>query len=98
VTLLSVCDRLATRGADSSRAIARHLALAEPMLAEALRWRASGPPRPPLRGDELTLELGIAPGPRIGLLLEVLVEADWAGELSSREQALALARRVLESL
>ncbi len=98
VTLLSVSDRLATRGEGSERAIARHLELARPMLEQALAWRAAGPPRPPLNGNELTLELGIAPGPDIGRLLELLVEADWAGELAGRDDALAMARELLSSL
>ncbi len=68
VTLLSVADRLATRGDNSERAIARHLALARTMLPEALAWEAN-PPRPPVRGDELARALGIAPGPQVGGLL-----------------------------
>ena len=52
VTVLSVADRLATRGDNSERAIARHLELARQLLGEALAW-AADPPRPPIRGDEL---------------------------------------------
>ena len=40
VTLLSIADRLATRGRNAEEAIASHLALARPLLEEALR-----PPR-----------------------------------------------------
>ncbi len=92
VTLLSVADRLATRGDRAQEAIAAHLAVAEGMLGDALRWRAQGPPRPLLRGDELARELGLAPGPRLGALLEQLAEAQFAGEVATREQALAHAR------
>ena len=92
VTLLSVADRLATRGDRAQEAIAAHLAVAEGMLGDALRWRAHGPPAPLLRGDELARELGIQPGPRLGALLEQLAEARFAGELTTREQALAYAR------
>ena len=53
VTLLSVADRLATRGDRAGESIDAHLRLARPMLADALRWRADGPPRPLWRGDEL---------------------------------------------
>jgi poly(A) polymerase len=49
VTLLSVADRLATRGDNSERAIAKHVALARTMLTDALAWEAN-PPRPPVRG------------------------------------------------
>ena len=92
VTLLSVCDRLATRGARAEQAIEAHLALARHMLGDALRWREEGPPKPLLRGDELAQELGIALGPRVGELLEGLVRAQYTGEVSTREQALAYAR------
>ncbi len=97
VTLLSVCDRLATRGADSETAIRAHLTLAGAMLGDALRWREQGPPRPLWRGDELAAELKIATGPRVGELLAELARAQFAGGVSTREQALELARRSLKS-
>ncbi len=97
VTLLSLADRLATRGERSQDAIAAHLDLARRMLGDALRWRADGPPPALLRGDELAAELGIGAGPRIGTLLEALSEARYAGELATREEALARARELLDS-
>jgi putative nucleotidyltransferase with HDIG domain len=96
VTLLSIADRLATRGDRAQEAVRAHLALAGGMLADALRWRAEGPPEPLLRGDELAGALGIATGPRVGELLEQLAEAQYAGELQSREQALDYARRLAQ--
>jgi putative nucleotidyltransferase with HDIG domain len=92
VTLLSVCDRLATRGAKAEQAIEAHLALARGMLDDALRWREGGPPKPLLRGDELAQELGIALGPRVGELLEDLARAQYTGEVGTREQAIAFVR------
>ena len=62
VTLLSVADRLATRGDRAEQAIEAHLAVARAMLGDALRWRGDGPPRPLVRGDELARALGIAEG------------------------------------
>jgi putative nucleotidyltransferase with HDIG domain len=95
VTLLSIADRLATRGDRSEEAIAVHLQLARALLPDALAWRASGPPRSLLRGDELARELGISSGPRLGALLESLLEASYAGEIATREEALAYARGLL---
>ena len=95
VTVLSVADRLATRGDRSEEAIAKHLELADAMLGEALRWAAE-PPRPPVRGDELARELGIAPGPELGRILAELEEAAFANEISSRDEAIARARALLE--
>ncbi len=91
VTVLSVADRLATRGENADVAIERHLALARAMMADALRWRADRP-RPPVRGDELARALGLAPGPALGVLLQELEEAAYAGEIGSPEEALELAR------
>jgi poly(A) polymerase len=89
VTLLSVADRLATRGDRAQEAIEAHLRVAEGMLGDALRWRAEGQDEPLLRGDELGSHLDIAPGPRIGALLAELAEAQYAGEITTREQAFA---------
>jgi poly(A) polymerase len=96
VTLLSVADRLATRGERAQEAIDAHLRLAKDVLADALRWRAEGPPGPLLRGDELARELGIATGPQVGALLEELAASRYAGELSTRAEAIAHARAFLE--
>lgn len=95
VTLLSIADRLATRGATASEAIEKHMRLAGPMMADALRWHEHGPPRPLVRGDRLAQELGIEPGPRIGELLEALCQAQYAGEVGNAEGALAYARSLL---
>jgi poly(A) polymerase len=92
VTLLSCADRLATRGENADRAIDAHLELARELMAAALEWRREGPPRVPVRGDELAEELGIEPGPELGRLLAELEEAAYAGEVTDREGAVELAR------
>jgi poly(A) polymerase len=97
VTLLSVADRLATRGDRAQESIAAHLRVARQLLAHALPFRAGGPPAPLWRGDELARTLSIALGPRVGQLLEELTEAQYAGEVLTREQALAYARSLIEN-
>ncbi len=96
VSLLSIADRLATRGRGADVAIDRHLALARELIADALQWRARRP-RPPVNGDELVAELGLAPGPQLGELLRELEQAAYAGEIASRADALACARELLAS-
>ncbi len=96
VTVLSVADRLATRGDNSERAIAVHLELARQMLAEALAW-VQDPPRPPVRGDELARALGIKPGPIVGDLLAELEAASFSGEVATPEEAIARARELIAS-
>jgi tRNA nucleotidyltransferase/poly(A) polymerase len=97
VTLLTVADRLATRGRKADEAIARHLELARQLLAAALAERAAGRRAPLVRGDELAAALGLAPGPPLGRLLAELEAAAFAGEIRTREEAIAHARRTLAS-
>jgi len=51
--------------------------------------RAADPAGPLVRGDEL----GVPPGPEIGRLLALIEEERAAGTISSRDEALALARK-----
>jgi len=95
VTLLTVADRLATRGRNAEPAIAAHLALAREVLEHAFAVRAAGAPAPLVPGDELAAELGMRPGPQLGELLRALEEDRYAGEISTREEALARARERL---
>jgi poly(A) polymerase len=95
VTLLSVADRLATRGRKADEAIARHLELARTVLAAALERRATGQQPPLVRGDELAAELGIPRGPELGALMDQIAEARFAGEVTTRTEAIAFARNAL---
>ena len=96
VTLLGIADRLATLGRKHEEAIARHLEVALPMLADALAWHTAGPPPPLMRGDVLAAELGIEPGPRLGDLLAAIAEAQYAGEVGTPAQAVDEGRRLLQ--
>jgi poly(A) polymerase/tRNA nucleotidyltransferase (CCA-adding enzyme) len=53
-------------------------------------------PLPLVDGHLLMRRLGIKPGPRLGALIEYLMEAQAAGEIKSEEEALALAASWLE--
>jgi putative nucleotidyltransferase with HDIG domain len=95
VTLLTVADRLSARGSGpfaTEEAIEGHLALAREMLAAALDWQRHGPPPALLRGDELAREVGLEPGPELGELLAELEAARYAGEISTRAEAIEHAR------
>jgi poly(A) polymerase len=96
VTLLTVADRLSARGVGpiaSPEMVEGHLSLARQLIAAALDWRREGPPAPLLRGDELAAELGIAAGPQLGELLAALEAAQYAGEVTTRAEAVEFARR-----
>jgi putative nucleotidyltransferase with HDIG domain len=97
VTLLTIADRLSARGTGpfaTEEAVEAHLALARDMLGPAFEWRRNGPPRPLLRGDEIAGELGVPPGPELGQLLAELEAAQYAGEIATRDQAIAHARQI----
>ncbi len=52
-------------------------------------------PRPLVDGEELMAALGLRQGPDVGRLLDHLVEAQAAGDVATRDDALALARDLL---
>ncbi|HEV3000636.1 MAG TPA: HD domain-containing protein [Solirubrobacteraceae bacterium] len=95
--LLSVADRLATRGRKHDEAIGRHLEVVRELLGPALDWHEHGPPPPLVRGNELARALDIAPGPEVGRLLGEIAAAQYAGELTTREDAIRYARGVARS-
>lgn len=100
VTVLTVADRLAARGEGpvaSGEMVEAHLELAREMLGAALEWHHHGPPAPLVDGEELIAELGIEPGPQVGRLLRELEAAQYADEVSSRDEALRYARAEAES-
>jgi putative nucleotidyltransferase with HDIG domain len=96
VVLLSLADHLATWGSNLQEARwARRLEVAETLLTHWFdRYAETVEPPPLLTGGELMAELGLEPGPRIGRLLRTLQEAQAAGEVHTREEALALAKRL----
>jgi tRNA nucleotidyltransferase/poly(A) polymerase len=95
VTLLTVADRLATRGRKAERAIASHVALADAMLDHLLALRAAPAQAPLLRGDELAARLGRSPGPWLGEVLAQLEEDRYAGAVTTPEAAVARARTLV---
>jgi poly(A) polymerase len=57
------------------------------------RYEETVRPRPLLDGQELIRALHLTPGPEVGRLLRLLEEAQAAGHIHTREEALAFARR-----
>ena len=94
--LLGLADHLATWGADlQPERWGRRLQAAAVLLSHYFTRREQTIAPPPLvSGHDIMRELGLGPGPRIGRLLEALAEAQAAGEIETREQALALAGRL----
>lgn len=93
---------------DSPRALHRFRRSTEPWALDALAFvgawrladavlsaRAAEPDRPLLSGDEI-VELGVAPGPEVGRLLDLVAEEHAVGTISTRAEALELVRRSLD--
>ncbi len=93
---LSLADHLATVGPQVSMSGWRHhVALVNYILTKRFQEEEVTSPARLLGGDELMAELNLSPGPLIGRLLETVREAQAAGEISTREEALKLARAAL---
>jgi poly(A) polymerase len=94
---LSLADHLAARGpALDKRQWREHVRITDHVLKR--HFEEPGLSRPPklLDGHDIMKAYGLAPGPRIGKLLEALKEAQAAGEVTDREGALRYIARLLE--
>jgi len=88
--VVSLCDRLATRGEKTSlTSIARHYRLARDVWSGV----AKAPVPRLLSGDDVIELLGIRPGPAVGQALDVLEEEVEAGEVSTVGEARAFLTR-----
>jgi putative nucleotidyltransferase with HDIG domain len=99
VVLLSLADHLATYGPNLQEGRwTRRLEVAETLLTHCFEhYEKTVDPPPLLTGSDLLNELEMSPGPRVGRLLEKVREAQAAGEVRTREEALAFAGRILRS-
>ncbi|MGD2254015.1 MAG: hypothetical protein PVF70_13975 [Anaerolineales bacterium] len=97
VVLLSMAALLAKHsGHPSQEAWSARVDIAKALLEAYFDvWEVSQALPLLVRGDELAQALGVQPGPRLGRLMALVREAQAVGEVSSHEQALAFARRLL---
>lgn len=94
IIVLTVADRLATRGPRTSEsAIRRHLVLAREVADVHFAMVDRGVPAPLMAGDEIARELGREPGPWLAPVVEALREGQAVGAVVTRAQALRLVRR-----
>ena len=93
---LSLADHLGTAGPRvDMENWRRHVAVIDYVLRMRLEERVVVEPPKLVDGDDLMSALGIPPGPRLGELLELVREAQAAGAVITRDDAIALARREL---
>ena len=97
VLLLALADYLASRGPLASMEEWRkHCQLTNHVLTEHDKQQAKILPLELIDGHDIMDKFDLAPGPLIGKLLAMINEAHASGELSTREEALALVHRELE--
>ena len=94
VCLLSLADTLATYGPTLPQTTWSHLVDVIRRLLEAWWEQPEEIISPPalVNGSDLMLQFDLMPGPQVGQLLEMIREAQAAGELHDRAQALAFVR------
>jgi len=93
ILFLSLADHLATRGPHLNLAQWKeHARVVEYVLAQRFQEESLVVPPKLVDGHDLINIFGMSPGPEIGRILEAVREAEAAGELATREQALSYIR------
>jgi poly(A) polymerase len=93
---LSLADHLATRGPHLDLVQWReHAQMVEYVLTQRFQEETVVTPPKLIDGHDLINTFGMSPGPKIGELLETVREAQAAGELTTREEALSYIRDCL---
>lgn len=94
ILFLSLADHLATRGpALEMDNWQEHVEMTQYMLARRFEEETTVSPPKLINGHDLINEFGLAPGPKIGVLLEAVREAQASGEIATKEEALHFVRR-----
>ena len=98
ICLLSLADVLGTYGYTLPQAAWTHQLEVVRSLLEAWweRPEESVAPAPLLTGHDLIESIGLEPGPLIGKILERIREAQATGEIQTQEEALDLARQLVD--
>jgi poly(A) polymerase len=96
ILILALADYLASRGPLVSMGEwERHCQLINYILAEHDKQQVKISPVKLVDGHDLINTFGLTPGPLVGKLLAIVHEAQASGELSNREEALALVQKEL---
>ena len=94
IAILSLADHLATTRGEATADFKRQLALTQQLFVAYFEQHEQVVAPPPLvNGRDLIAQLALQPGPEIGRLLRLIAEAQAAGEIQTRQEALDFARR-----
>ena len=98
ILFLSLADHLATRGKQLDLAKwQEHAQMVAYILAQHFEEESLTVPPKLIDGHDLINLFGLSPGPKIGGMLEAVREAQAAGEVNTKEEALAYTERLLAS-
>lgn len=97
ICILALSDFLGTYGSALPQDKWEHHLIMIRCLLEAWWERPHDQVTPPVlvNGYDVMKECGIPPGPRVGVILEAIREAQAVGQVATREQAIDLARKIL---
>jgi len=96
IFFLSLADHLAARGPTLDINEWRsHAGVVDFALTRHFEEQSVATPRVLIDGNDIIAEFKLSPGPGVGQLLETVREAQAAGELSTRDEALDLIRKTL---
>jgi poly(A) polymerase len=99
ILILALADYLASRGPLASvEEWNSHCRVINYILEEHGKQQAKILPVKLINGHDIISNFGLAPGPLIGQLLAIVDEAHASGELSTREEALALVGKQLSAM
>lgn len=90
-----LADHMATRGPLINIAAWRAQAAWIDALLDTIWGEAAEVTRPLVSGDDIMRALGIGPGPLVGRLLASIGEAQAGGEITTSEEAIALAKKLV---
>ena len=97
ILFLSLADHLATRGPHLDLAQwQEHARIVEYVLTKHFEEESLSVPPKLIDGHDLIKTFGLSPGPRVGELLEAVREAQAAGEVTTRQEALHYVKHLLD--
>ena len=96
ILFFSLADHLATRGPNLDMINwQEHASLVDYLLTQLFKKESVVVPPKLISGHDLITSFNLSPGPEIGKLLEAIREAQACHEVSTKDDALAYARRLL---
>ncbi|MFQ6122974.1 MAG: metal-dependent phosphohydrolase, partial [Dehalococcoidales bacterium] len=98
ILFLSLADHLATRGPNLALAEWReHARVIAYILTQRFEQESLVVPPKLVNGHDLIKIFGMSPGPKMGEVLEAVREAQAAGEIATRDEALSYVEHLLAS-